>query len=402
MIYSSDMTGRYSPLYYLAALGAGGLVVSFFMYLNWLTPHPKDPIANYASLMAAWSNGTDFARGLILVALAGIAYFAVQHVRLLVWNVRHSNAWTQTPDYAAFRKTNAETQLLAAPLAFAMSINVGFIVGAVFVPGLWEAREYLFPFAIAAFAAIGYWAMSLAIAFLTRVFATGGFDCAKNNSLGQMITVFALAMVGVGFSNPAAMSHIKEVVIIAYLLSTLFLTSAIVLGGIFLVLGFRSMLEHGAAEETTPTLWIVIPILTVVGIGLFRLKMTHAHSFGAVVPAIDIMGLLATILAIQILFGLIGWGVMKKVNYFGRWVWGSERSVGAYALICPGVALVVMGFFVVDAGLVKIGVVAPMSPLHLALHVPLVLLQFATIALMMRLNQKLLSRPAMPRRTVTA
>jgi hypothetical protein len=29
----------YSPLYFLSALGAGGAVVTFFMYLMFMTPH---------------------------------------------------------------------------------------------------------------------------------------------------------------------------------------------------------------------------------------------------------------------------------------------------------------------------------------------------------------------------
>ena len=31
------------------------------------------------------------------------------------------------------------------PLALAMSVNVGFIIGLTFVPGLWNIVEYLFP-----------------------------------------------------------------------------------------------------------------------------------------------------------------------------------------------------------------------------------------------------------------
>lgn len=30
----------YRPLYFLASLGAGGMAVSFFMYLMFLVPHP--------------------------------------------------------------------------------------------------------------------------------------------------------------------------------------------------------------------------------------------------------------------------------------------------------------------------------------------------------------------------
>ena len=41
------------------------------------------------------------------------------------------------------------------PLALAMSVNVGFIIGLTFVPGLWSIVEYMFPAAILAFLAIG-------------------------------------------------------------------------------------------------------------------------------------------------------------------------------------------------------------------------------------------------------
>ena len=48
----------------------------------------------------------------------------------------------------ALRASNGETQLLAMPLALAMTVNVGFILGLVFVPGLWNVVEYLFPLAM--------------------------------------------------------------------------------------------------------------------------------------------------------------------------------------------------------------------------------------------------------------
>jgi hypothetical protein len=41
------------------------------------------------------------------------------------------------------------------PLALAMSVNVGFILGLTFVPGLWNIVEYMFPAAMVAFLAIG-------------------------------------------------------------------------------------------------------------------------------------------------------------------------------------------------------------------------------------------------------
>ena len=47
MLFSLPKMGaRYSPLYFLAALGAGGLMVTFFMYLMFWVPHPGRPPAS--------------------------------------------------------------------------------------------------------------------------------------------------------------------------------------------------------------------------------------------------------------------------------------------------------------------------------------------------------------------
>lgn len=390
MLYASNITHRYSPLYFLASLGAGGLTVTFFMYLLWLTPHKGSPIPNFASLSEVWASGDPMLRSLITVAVAGIALFAFLHVRLLIWNLRQYSRWSRTPAFAEIQNTNAETQLLAMPLTVAMTVNVGFIVGAVFVPGLWDQREWLFPLALVAFGAIGVWAIRLFMNFIGGVLAKGGFECERNNSLGQMMVVFAFSMVGVGFSASAAMSHNPVVSAIGYMGAMLFVASAIVLGVIKLVLGFRAMMEFAAAEETTPTLWIVIPILTVLGIAIFRMKMSLAHNFDTPVTNGEIFSFLSMIVAVQVLFGLIGWSVMTRVRYFERWVSGPERSVGAYALICPGVALFVSLNFLINAGLVRIGIIEAGSFLHLALYVPLVVLQIITIRVFFQLNAKLL------------
>lgn len=41
----------YQPSYWLAALGAGGLSISFFMYLMWLVPHAGSPMPTWEHLL---------------------------------------------------------------------------------------------------------------------------------------------------------------------------------------------------------------------------------------------------------------------------------------------------------------------------------------------------------------
>ena len=380
----------YSPIYFLSSLGAGGLAVSFFMYLMWMTPHKDRPIATFTTLSAAFTNGTPAEQALIAFAALGILVFTVLHVRTLIWNIGEYLAWKKTPAYETFRTSNNESQLTAIPLAFAMSVNVGFIVGAVFVPGLWEIAEYLFPAALVAFALTGFFTLRFFGDFFTRVLAHGGFDCTRNNSFGQILSAFSLAMTGVGFSAAAAMSHTKATVVVGFIGASFFITAALLIGLIFLILGFRSMMEHAAERETTPTLWIVIPFLTVVGIALYRMNKSLEHNFGLEFAPASAFFLLITLFSIQMVFGLLGYMVMKRMGYFEHYVTGDGRSPGAYALICPGVALFVFGNFVINAGLVSIGAVDKFSLVWFLLYAPLVVLQIKTIAVYFRLNNKLI------------
>ncbi len=40
-------------------------------------------------------------------------------------------------------RSNAQISIMALPLTYTMSINVGFVLGAVFVPNLWSVVQYL-------------------------------------------------------------------------------------------------------------------------------------------------------------------------------------------------------------------------------------------------------------------
>jgi len=145
----------YSPLYFLASLGAGGVAVSFFMYLMFWVPHPDQAVPVFEDIAAAFATGGLPMQIAIAVAVAGIAVFAFLNVKSLIWNLRAYSAFKRTEAYAKLRASNAESTLLAMPLALAMTVNVGFVVGLVFVPQLWTIVEYLFPAAMVAFLLIG-------------------------------------------------------------------------------------------------------------------------------------------------------------------------------------------------------------------------------------------------------
>jgi hypothetical protein len=389
MARTQTLGNRFSPLYFLAALGNGGMAITFFIYLMFLVPHPETPIPTFESVQPFFAFGNPLASAGVLLAMGGMLVFAFRHFRALLWNLRQYSQFKQTTAYTSLRQSNAEVGLLAIPLTLAMSVNVLFVLGAVFAPGLWSVVEYLFPLSLLAFASIGFYALRIYSAFFTRIL-TSGFDCERNNNLSQMTAVFAFAMVGVGFAASAAMSHTLTTVAVAMFGSIFFISAAILLGLISLVLGFRAMLQHGVDQETSVSLWVIIPILTLIGITFIRLSHGLHSSFDVHTGPAGNFVLTSAFLSIQLLFGGLGYAVMKRVNYYQDFVSGERKSPGSYALICPGVALFVFGMFFIHAGLLKNGVITAFSLPHLLLMAPLVYLQVRTILVMLRLDRKLL------------
>jgi hypothetical protein len=376
----------YTPIYFLAALGAGGIVVTFFMWLLFWVPHPGRPVPVFEDIAAVLAQGSLLARAAVVVAMAGILVFSGVMARLMAWNVAALAEFRRTAAHARLRAANEETQLLAAPLASAMAVNVGFILGLVFVPGLWSVVEWLFPAAMAAFLALGVWALRLMGAFWGRVLVEGGFDCSRNNSFAQLLPAFALAMVGVGLAAPAAMSATPWVAGASFVTSSFFVVAAMLVGAVTLFLGARAMMERGADATSAPSLWIAVPIVTVIAIALMRQEHgAHAHFMGDATPA-GTFAMLTRLLAVQIAFGLLGWVVLRRQGYFGRYVLGREVSPGAYALVCPGVALTVMLQFFVNKGLLGVGIIEKFGAAYWTLTALPLALQLASIALVLRLN----------------
>lgn len=376
----------YSPMYFLAALGAGGLAVTFFMYLMFWVPHPGQPVPVFEDLAAFAATASPLGRAMLGVAMAAIAALSVLHVALLVWNFRHLARFKASPAYKALHTGNAETQMKAVPLTLAMAINVGFILGLVFVPGLWSVVEYLFPLAMLAFVAVGLYAFRLLSRFLGRVLTGGGFDPQANNSFAQMLPAFALAMVGVGLAAPAGMSTTPWIVATALVLATFFIVAAVLVTLVALILAVLPMVQHGTAPEAAPTLMVLVPIVTVVSIAMMRLDHGLHTTFEQHSSAAETMVFLTRMLSVQVLFGLLGLMVLRRQDYARRFLAADGKpSVGSFALICPGVALSIMVQFWVNKGLVAAGAIDKFGAAYWIASAPALILQAVTILLFVRL-----------------
>lgn len=386
---------RYRPLYFLSATGAGGLSIAFFTYLLFLTKHPNSAMPTFEDLAGVYLGGAILVKVLVSVDLVVIGLLAVAHFVLMGANLMAYRRFVRTDDYLELRRSNSEVTLMALPLALAMTVNVVFVVAALAIPGLWAVVEYLFPMAIIAYSAIGVLAIRIFGLYLTRILSHRGFDHEDNNHFSQMLPSFAFAMIAVGLAAPAAMSHNLATSTVAMIATFMFGTASLLWAVVKLPVSFSQMLRKGMALEAGPTLWIGIPVTTLLGIGFVRVGsgVSH-HFFGVEMPAALTFIVLGMLMAVQLALGLLGLGVMRSQGYFKQYLWGKKRSIASYGLICPGVAFSVLVMFFLQWGLVKTEVVAPLSGVHLALlGIPLAF-QLVFVAIFIQLNRKLLGAPA--------
>ncbi|MBU1896619.1 hypothetical protein KKB55_02475 [Myxococcota bacterium] len=390
MALKKNLREKYSPLYFLASLGNGGLAVTFFMYLNFMIPHKQHPIVSFDTWTAYFLKAGDLQKAGVIAALLGVLFFSFRHLRVLFWNLLEYRQFRKTLAFDNLRNSNGEVTLMAIPLTLGMTVNVFFILGALSTPGIFGFIEYLFPLALLAFAGLGFYAVRVFYEFFARILTRGNFDCTKNNNLSQMLAIFAFTMLGVGFAASAAMSHVPATATIGALGAIFFNAAALLLAIVKGVLGFRAMLENGVSKEASMSLWIVIPILTLMGISLIRLNHGfHNHIHGGFGNA-GYFVLTAGFLSIQLFFGGLGHTVMKRLGYYRDYVGGAIKSPGSYALICPGVALFVFSMFFLHVGLVKTELVAKFSYVYYLMLIPMIFIQFKTIATVFRLDQKLI------------
>ena len=348
----NNLGENYNPLYFLGALGSGGLTVAYYMFFHFMVDHGKIPFATADYVFPLVQKG-NFVSILIVLNMIMIVYLAFTHFRLLIWNIFEYRRFKESPGYDLIRTTNNEVTLMAAPLTFSMSINVLFILGALFTPKLWDYVEYLFPFSFLGFFVVGIVSLKMFFRYVIRVITTQSFDFKKNNSLAQLIAPFTFSMVAVGFSAPGAMSHYSWVYIpslffgIFYSILTLTLTALVINNG------FKSILKQGLNTEAGPTLWTIIPITTLIGITVYRMSFGFIHNFGLVNSKTWFFILTGGVVSIQLIFVILGLAVMISTGYLSKFIFGPSKSIPSLAIVCPGVAFTVYGFFFVHGGLVN-------------------------------------------------
>lgn len=381
----------FEPLHFLNALGAGGISVSFFMYFMFLTEHPDTIIPTFDTIATAFLTSNALIRAMIILAYAGLILFALFHFYLIVIKTRAYLEFRQSERYTKTRQTNAEVQLMAIPLAYAVTMNVAFVLVVTLMPHIWQYIEYALIPSIVGYLIIGFFSLRTLFRYYHRLFLMGNFNFDSNNHLAQLIAAFSVAMVGVGFAGPAAISQTQGTATLALILSIGFISIAVMIFGINFITSFRTILEKGWMKESSPSIWNTIPFLSLVGISLIRYQHSFETVFHTPLNTHAFFFITIPIIAIQIMFGFFGYILMKENGYFKSLIEGENTPVGSLALICPGMAATVFGFFALHRGLVDNGLLG-YNVIYFIILAILIAIQWKTIAVYLRLNRGILER----------
>lgn len=379
---------NYSPLLFLASLWAWWTSIMFFMYIMFLTQHDT-AIPTFSTLKNYFVDFDLLYVILIIVSALWILYFAFLHFKLLFWNLKKFKEFKKTEAFWKLKSWNAEVSLMAIPLTLAMSLNVSFIIWAVFIPWLRTIVEYLFPLALLGFFLIWLLALKIFSDYFVRLIVNWDFDFVNNNNLSQMIAIFAFSMVWVGFAAPAAMSHNLVISTIWLIFSIFFITISIFFAVLKIVFWFKSIFEHGISKEASPSFWVIIPFLTLIWISFVRQNHSLEHNFSMENNTWTFFILTTVIISLQLMFWYLWYKIMRSNLYFKEYLYWDKKSPWSYALVCPWVALVVFWFFFLHLWLVKTWLVDKFWFVYFIFLWLLAYLQFITIKTLFILNKKM-------------
>lgn len=377
---------QFQVLHILAALGAAGMTASFFFIVNFTTKHPGDVFISWDVLLRDYLGGTSAHQIVVQLYMLGATLSAVLHFVLLSRWFKGFNQFKRTEAFEKLKNSNAEVQLMAIPLTLTMTMNVFFILGAMFIPGLFsEITLFGITAQLIDFMMVGagvYFTLMLVLAL--KIFSVywmrlvdGNLDFIQNSNLAQLLAIFAFGMIGVSL-GALSLSKVSGIALYGMSMAYIVITLTIFLGLIKLIIGFKSMFEEGIAAPATVTLLLPMVITGMIVVGLLRADFGAIHALDCMRDSTYHLHVTTIGLGFSIFVALFALSVMRRKKYFQLLHEGKLDST-AFALICPGFAFEVQMVMWLNIGLVFTGFVTFGSTAYFALWTPMILVQLATI-----------------------
>lgn len=383
---------KFEVLHILAALGAAGMTASFFFAVNFMTSHPGNVFIDFNTLNAQYLGQTDLLSLFIQLYIVAAVGSAILHFVLLYRWFKGFQKYRLTEEYKQLLNSNKEVQLMAIPLTLTMTMNVFFILGAIFIPGLFDkitllGMEMQLIDAMLIGAGLYFsWVLYLALKIFNTYFlrlTDGKLDFVANSNLSQLLALFAFGMIAVGF-GALSLSKIPVIALIGTSIASIVLALTIILAMLKFTLGMKSIFENGLQPGATVTLLIPITVIAMIVVGWFRADIGALHAFSGERDTTFHLLLFTIGAGVSIMIGIFGLIAMKKKGFFKK-MNDKELDSSALALICPGFALEVQLVLWLSVGLVFSGVIIHGSTAYFALWIPMLILQWATITFYFKL-----------------
>ncbi len=332
---------KFTPLYFLASLGAGGIAIAPFAFFNYSVPHSAGlitqsqmPYAGASLWQLLLYRGAEIS--MILFTAIHIVLTVLFLIQLINWikNKRAFREFIQDP-----LKNSA---ILAPFISITMTMNV--FIGPVryFIPQIADNLQAFMLPALIGWAVIWLALLWTEIKLLTISF-TNQFDVSKIH-FGWLLHPFALGMVTVTGTGIAALSKNPDIAHTAAFMSLISGTMGLFLLAVKLVAIFKSHFAmHGLPEKQfLPSFLIVVPNLTLYAISIFRFGHYLEHHQNAELDAYFLI-VTTVFFAFEVWYMLFGLSLLSeylKKDFF------KEFYPSQWGLICPLVAFAVLGSFV--------------------------------------------------------
>jgi len=385
-------TRKFEVLHILAALGAAGMTASFFFAVNYMTVHPGNAFIDFNTLINNHIGQFDPLSIFIQLYSVGAVLAALLHFVLLTRWFKGFNLYRKTEAYQELLNSNREVQLMAIPLTLTMTMNVFFILGALFIPGLFDYFTFagitmqvidpLFIFAGLYFSAIFILALKIFGKYFLRLI-DGELDFIQNANLSQLLALFSFGMIGVGF-GALGFSKIPEISFFGTVLSYTVIGLTIILSILKFVLGFKSMFEHGITTQATVTLLIPVTVIAMLIVGSYRADIGTMHMLGLERNSTYHLILFTVGVGISFIIALFAITAMRNKGFFTA-IKEKKTDAGALAIVCPGFAFEVQLVLWLSIGMVHTGLVTHGSPQYFSLWIPMIGVQLVTIYLFFKL-----------------
>ena len=333
------MLKRFTPLVFLASLGAGGISVIPFALLQYSMP--IDGLVKIADL----NHGSNpFSLELYYYSLEAIMIvFSLLHIVLSIRLTKAFLKWIKTSEFKETINNPLSNASLMAPfISLTMLMNV--FIGPIrfFIPQFAANLQNLMLPALIFWIALWVAIMATSLKLL-RISFSKGFDVSKI-SFGWLLHPFALGMLTVVGTGIAAMSQSRGISDTAIFLAMISGSMGMFLLSVKLVVIFKS---HFAAEglpekQFLPSFLIVVPNITLYALSAFRLGHYLHINYGFHMESFLFLTVMLPF-AFEIWYLIFGIGLLK--DYFKKDFLSKDFHVTQWGFVCPVVAFSVLGTF---------------------------------------------------------